>query len=193
MQGTHSVDVTTAQVLAQECLDARYGKGKVAMLGEPLEFESGWVFFICDAEDGETFFGNAPVIVDRTDGLVYGIGSGNSVEYYLSGTGGSGGLVRVQSLAQAISHVLEAGGPSLGAWSSPGPGEERPRLFSLVHVDGEVRVFDDASEREVLGTIEPQFDELWFDWNYRGRDPLGGLSRAIQHLQGLRRRRRGRA
>lgn len=173
MQGTHSVDVTTAQALAEECLDARYGKGKVAMLGEPLEFESGWVSFICDAEDGETFFGNAPVIVDRTDGLVYGIGSGNSVEYYLSEYRRfRRSLVRVRSLAQAISHVLERADHHRGlvvARSRRG----RPRLFNLFHVDGEVRVFDDASEREVLGTIEPQFDELWFDWDYRGRDPLG--------------------
>ena len=48
----------------------------------------GWVFFYDTQEhiDGDTsaaLGGNAPLIVDKTDGLIYSTGTARSVEYYV--------------------------------------------------------------------------------------------------------------
>jgi hypothetical protein len=62
----------------------------VLQLEETIEFELGWVFFYqtkAFLESGnfrDSVIGNAPIIVDKRDGKIVGLGTAHSTETYIA-------------------------------------------------------------------------------------------------------------
>ena len=80
------VDLKTATTLAegylgQLCTESGYSL--VLISSATMEREFGWVFFYRDSDPSQLLAGNAPFIVDRTDGSIHVTGTAYPIEQYL--------------------------------------------------------------------------------------------------------------
>jgi ribosomal protein L7/L12 len=81
-----AIDVATAIQIAEEYIVRLNTEGDLRIKlfrEETVEREFGWVFFYGPQAESITVAGNAPFIVDRTDGSIHATGTAYPIEAYL--------------------------------------------------------------------------------------------------------------